>query len=106
MIGGDFPEGRQMVELLADARRAGRNFEHAWAESIPVIRRGRTLESERWAFAKSALDHHRDAWRRAYYREAPTSLDNAGATLRMAMEAMYDDSEFAEPQFIALPEAA
>lgn len=102
----DFREGSQMVALLADSRRAGLDFDQAWDLAITEVRRGRTRKNERWLIIVTALRHHRDAWRRAYYREQPTTLDNAGALLRTAMEAMYDDSDFAEPQFISMPEAA
>lgn len=104
--GSDFREGRLMVELLASARSEGLGFEAAWSEALRRIRHGRSGDNERWALARNAFSHHKDAWRRAYDREPPTTLDNAGAALALAMEAMYDDSEFAEPQFIALPEAA
>lgn len=106
MLAGDFREGRQMVEQLAGHRRAGLSFDAAWDLAWAHVRRGRTRKSERWLLAATALRHHKDAWRRAYYREQPTPLDNAGAVLSAVMDGMYDDSEFAEPQFIALPEAA
>ena len=97
IAGSDFREGGQMVELLACARREGLDFDAAWAKAMLRIRRGRSADNERWALARNAFRHHKDAWRRAYDREPPTSLDNAGATLAKAMEGMYDDSEFAEP---------
>lgn len=101
-----FSEGGRMVALLAAARRDGLGFDQAWASALLRIRRGRAHDNERWALASAAFRHYRDAWRRAYDREPPTPLDNAGAMLARAMEEMYDDSDYAEPEWVALPEAA
>lgn len=104
-----FQEARRMTAMLAVARAAGRNFDHAWKDSIAELRPPRELVGRyhsNWHATIKALNFARPAYRRAYYGEPPTAADSAAQTLAHAMESLYDDSDYAEPQFISLPEAA
>lgn len=105
-----FREAERMTAELAAARRDGVSFEQAWRRALATIRpprerrHGRT--AERWAEARTALRFAKGSYRRAYDGEPPTACDSAAQTLMLAMESLYDHSEYAEPTGIPLPEAA
>jgi hypothetical protein len=103
---GRFPEGELVTRTLLRCRQMGLGFPDAWTLALHRAQRGRTPSNPHWVDAEMGLRFARSAFERAYEGRPVTRQDAVARALLHAMEAMYDDSEFAEPQFIALPEAA